>query len=183
MCVHYNLTSKTAAVMLDTDPATGGRGNIYYVDNDGDKHWTQAELPEEMVQQAFAACKSVMADREINQGYAIRRTILFDNACGFVLGENPKAQAPFVTWQFNEQDGHRDYFWGHYHTDSRQAEADLSKRAVEYQRQYRVRLVRDTGLPPRQPTIAQQMKQAQKQVEANRDNHTHKKDAPDRGDR
>ena len=46
MCVHYNLTSKTAAVMLDTDPATGGRGNIYYVDNDGDKHWTQAELPE-----------------------------------------------------------------------------------------------------------------------------------------
>ncbi len=31
--------------------------------------------------------------------------------------------------------------------------------------------------------IAQQMKQAQKQVEANRDNHTHKKDAPDRGER
>ncbi len=31
--------------------------------------------------------------------------------------------------------------------------------------------------------IAQQMKEAQKKVEANRDNHTHKKDAPDRGER
>ena len=49
---------------------------------------------------------------EINADYVIRRTILFDNKCGFVLGENPKAPNPYVTWQFNEQDGHRDYFWG-----------------------------------------------------------------------
>ena len=28
--------------------------------------------------------------------------ILFDNKCGFVLGENPKAPNPYVTWQFNE---------------------------------------------------------------------------------
>ena len=45
---------------------------------------------------------------EENQGYVIRRTILFDNKCGFVLGEDPKAPNPYVTWQFNEQDGHRD---------------------------------------------------------------------------
>lgn len=31
---------------------------------------------------------------EENQGYVIRRTILFDNKCGFVLGENPKAPPP-----------------------------------------------------------------------------------------
>ena len=76
-----------------------------------------------------------------NAGYTIRRSILFDNACGVVLGENPHAPAPFVTWRFNEQDGHRDYFWGHYHTDLKQAEADLAARAGDYQRQYRVRLV------------------------------------------
>ena len=39
---------------------------------------------------------------EINVNYVIRRTILFDNKCGFVLGENPKAPNPYVTWQFNE---------------------------------------------------------------------------------
>ena len=51
---------------------------------------------------------------EINQGYAIRRVIAFDNECGFVLGENPKAPDPYVTWQFNMRDGERNYFWGHY---------------------------------------------------------------------
>ena len=48
---------------------------------------------------------------EINQGYAIRRVIAFDNECGFVLGENPKAPDPYVTWQFNMRDGERNYFW------------------------------------------------------------------------
>ena len=50
---------------------------------------------------------------EINQGYAIRRVIAFDNECGFVLGENPKAPDPYVTWQFNMRGGERNYFWGH----------------------------------------------------------------------
>ena len=49
---------------------------------------------------------------EINQGYAIRRVIAFDNECGFVLGENPKAPDSYVTWQFNMRDGERNYFWG-----------------------------------------------------------------------
>ena len=75
---------------------------------------------------------------EINQGYVIRRTILFDNKCGFVLGENPKAPNPYVTWRFNEQDGHRDYFWGHYHNEPDKAERDLHIRAEDYQRRYHV---------------------------------------------
>lgn len=75
---------------------------------------------------------------EINADYVIRRTILFDNKCGFALGENPKAPAPYVTWQFNEQDGHRDYFWGHYHDKPDMAERDLRNRAEDYQRRYHV---------------------------------------------
>ena len=31
---------------------------------------------------------------EINADYVIRRTILFDNKCGFVLGETPRPQTP-----------------------------------------------------------------------------------------
>ena len=78
---------------------------------------------------------------EINADYVIRRTILFDNKCGFVLGENPKAPNPYVTWQFNEQDGHRDYFWGHYHNEPDMAERDLHNRAEDYQRRYHVQEV------------------------------------------
>ena len=68
----------------------------------------------------------------------IRHTILFDNKCGFVLGENPKAPNPYVTWQFNEQDGHRDFFWGHYHNEPDMAERDFHNRAEDYQRRYHV---------------------------------------------
>lgn len=75
---------------------------------------------------------------EINADYVIRRTILFDNKCGFALGENPKAPSPYVTWQFNEKDGHRDYFWGHYHDKPDMAERDLHNRAEDYQRRYHV---------------------------------------------
>ena len=68
----------------------------------------------------------------------IRRTILFDNQCGFALGENNRAPNPFVTWQFNGQDGHRDYFWGHYMNEPDMAERDLLNRARDYQRRYHV---------------------------------------------
>ena len=71
---------------------------------------------------------------EINADYVIRRTILFDNKCGFVLGETPKAPNPYVTWQFNEQDGHRDFFWGHYHNEPDMAERDFHNRAEDYKR-------------------------------------------------
>ena len=86
---------------------------------------------------------------EINQGYAIRRVIAFDNECGFVLGENPKASDPYVTWQFNMRDGERNYFWGHYCDDARLAESDLKNRAEDYQRRYYVKRIEQ---PPEQET-------------------------------
>ena len=57
-----------------------------------------------------------------NAGYTIRRSILFDNACGVVLGENPHAPGPLCHMGASmSRTGHRDYFWGHYHTDLKQA--------------------------------------------------------------
>ena len=74
----------------------------------------------------------------------IRRTILFDNQCGFALGENSRAPNPYVTWRFNEQDGHRNYFWGHYMNEPDMAERDLLNRAEDYQRRYHVQEVEQT---------------------------------------
>ena len=71
----------------------------------------------------------------------IRRTILFDNQCGFALGENSRAPNPYVTWRFNEQDGQRNYFWGHYMNEPDMAERDLLNRAEDYQRRYHVQEV------------------------------------------
>ena len=73
---------------------------------------------------------------EENQGYVIRQSVLFDNDRGFALGEHPREG--FVTWQFTQEGGHRDYYWGHYHSDPQLAEADYHNRAEDYQRRYHV---------------------------------------------
>ena len=94
---------------------------------------------------------------EKNAGYEIRESVLFDNGRGFALGENPKAPAPFVTWQFAEENGHRDYYWGHYHTDEAAANKDFATRAADYQRRCGVQEVKRP--------IAEQMKAAKEQAE------------------
>ncbi len=71
-----------------------------------------------------------------NQGYAIRQSVLFDNGRGFALGEHPREG--FVTWQFTEEQGRRDYYWGHYHSDRAAAEKDYAGRTADYPRQYKV---------------------------------------------
>lgn len=75
-----------------------------------------------------------------NAGYAIKSAILFDNGRGFALGENPKAPAPFVTWQFTEENGKRDYYWGHYHGTEATAKKDFDSRGADYLRRYAVKV-------------------------------------------
>lgn len=89
---------------------------------------------------------------EENQGYVIQKSILFENGRGFALAESQTDPAPFVTWKFSEEQGHRDYYWGHYHTDREIAEKDYSARVSDYQRRYGVHEVRRP--------IAEQMQEA-----------------------
>jgi len=60
-------------------------------------------------------------------GYTIIKTMTVGKT-RFVLGENPGAPAPFVTWQQQEGSG-RGYDLGHYFTDYDKADADLTNRA------------------------------------------------------
>jgi len=75
---------------------------------------------------------------KINRGYEIKRSVLFENDTGFALGHNPKAPNPFVTWKFNEENGRKDYYWGHYKNDLETATRDYEIRIAEYQGQYKV---------------------------------------------
>lgn len=55
----------------------------------------------------------------INADYKITARVRVGNS-EFVLGEHPKAPAPFVTWQRNcknDGDGPPNFFWGHYGAD------------------------------------------------------------------
>ena len=76
-------------------------------------------------------------------GYEIQRSVLFDNGRGFALGHDPAAPAPFVTWQFTQEQGQeqRDYYWGHYHGDEVKALREFQARAEDYQKQFEVKVV------------------------------------------
>ncbi|TEB05606.1 hypothetical protein Psch_02647 [Pelotomaculum schinkii] len=76
--------------------------------------------------------------KEKVHGYEIKRSVLFDNDRGFALAENPNAPQPFVTWQFTEENGKRDYYWGHYTTNKAAAIGDYENRVSEYQHDYGV---------------------------------------------
>ena len=65
-----------------------------------------------------------MSERQ-NAGYIITDTIHIGDT-EFVLGEHPKAAAPYVTW---ECAGNGNYFWGHYFMDKKTAVRDLIERA------------------------------------------------------
>jgi hypothetical protein len=71
-------------------------------------------------------------------GYEIKKSVLFENDRGFALAENPNAPQPFVTWQFTEENGRRDYYWGHYTQNSDAAAKDFEARVTDYQNSYGV---------------------------------------------
>jgi len=78
------------------------------------------------------------ADKEMVRNYEIKQSIVFSNNRGFALAENPQAVQPFVTWQFTEENGKRDYYWGHYSTDENAAKRDYEARITEHEKNYGV---------------------------------------------
>ena len=71
-----------------------------------------------------------------NADYKITARVRVGNS-EFVLGEHPKAPAPFVTWQRNcknDGDGPPNFFWGHYGADRAAMIEDFCERTgSEYQ--------------------------------------------------
>lgn len=65
---------------------------------------------------------------EINQGCMITNRVSVDSNNTFVLGYNPKAPEPFVTWKCAPEDY---YYHGHYFNDRNNAIRDLCTRVME----------------------------------------------------
>ena len=71
--------------------------------------------------------------RETVNGYEILRAVTFEDNRGFALAECLTAPDPFVTWQFTEdENGARDYYWGHNCTSADTATRDYENRIDAY---------------------------------------------------
>lgn len=52
VCVNFEIENNEFHVVTDWD------GNLYYVDNNGEKHWFEVEMSEEFKNELFEMCKS-----------------------------------------------------------------------------------------------------------------------------
>ena len=139
ICVVHDLATNEYAVVTESGTSPEVDRNIFYVDNDGDKHWFQADLPDTLVKEMFSCCEDVHAGKLLPQGYQALSSVLFDNETGFVSGENQAAKSPFSTWQLRIDHGHPEYYTPRYHTDRESAEQDLNGRVAEYKRYHTIR--------------------------------------------
>lgn len=71
---------------------------------------------------------------QINQGYRIIERFPIGEK-GFVLGYNPDAPNPYVTWQYRADDPEH-YFWGHYYNEKEAAYQDYLDRIEQEAEQY-----------------------------------------------
>ena len=67
---------------------------------------------------------------EAVHGYEIVRAISFDDRRGFAIGLNPNPPSQFVSWQFTEENGKRDYYWGSYTDDLQSAAKNYAARVL-----------------------------------------------------
>lgn len=174
LCVCYDTATNKFELVTDTDLSTGNSRNIYYIDNDGNKHWYKSDLAPAFIEQIFGTCDRLIRGKDTLQGYQIQKYTLFENGRGISLAESPNAPQPFVTWMFTkDKNGIHEYEWGHYFINRAEAERDFSTRVEDYQRRYGVREIK-------QP-IAGQIKDAQRLAGKHRGRTAPNKSARDKG--
>lgn len=64
VCVNYSFAEKKFYVVVDLGETEDDRRNIFYIDRDGDKHWFETEIPQELVDHIFEECGKVVTARE-----------------------------------------------------------------------------------------------------------------------
>ena len=70
-----------------------------------------------------------------NAGFdIIAQEVYYDDECkfGYAVGEKDNKYMPdgkeYVTWEFREENGVRDYYWGHYYSNRDTAFRDYHER-------------------------------------------------------
>ena len=102
---------------------------------------------------AFMAQTPEREKQIVHQGYAIIDRMQA-GAVEFVLGENPRAPQPYVTWRHTIGDAPTDFYWGHYLNTYPQAKENQKKRAQEY-----IRMDRED----KQPSVRAQLTRMQQE--------------------
>ena len=83
---------------------------VYYIDNDGEKHWFACEIPEKVTKRIFSECQKILDFQKMEGGYEIKECVQFEDNSGFVLAKKPNSERPYLTASFSTNEyGQRCY--------------------------------------------------------------------------
>lgn len=123
----------------------------------------------ELSQLVKQAKRDAAREQESVGGYRITHLICFSNGYGFALGKNPEAVEPFATWFFREQEGQRDFSWGHYFASSSGARSDFQTRIDSYRRELpslTVRSARSDAIENEKASVQERITEARQDRDA-----------------
>nr|WP_325215124.1 hypothetical protein [uncultured Oscillibacter sp.] len=60
-CAFWDLESRSARLITDTDPETERGRNVFYIDAEGEKHWFEIDLSPELMEQVQDRCREEAA--------------------------------------------------------------------------------------------------------------------------
>lgn len=134
MCVIFDAETQKFDFVVDMDRDKAC--NVYYIDNNGDKHWFACEIPEELAKRIFTECLQILDFKKDDFGYEIKEVIQFEDGSGFVLAENLNSERPFSTAHFTAADrGQRYYGERRYFLHRADAIEDFSEQ-TEHKKQF-----------------------------------------------
>ena len=108
VCVAFDAKTRKFDLVVDMD---GDEAlTVYYLDNDGDKHWFAYDLPENLKKRIFSECQQILDFKKDNLGYEIRESIQFEDGSGFILAEKPASERRFATVHFIGADREQRYY-------------------------------------------------------------------------
>ena len=134
LCVFHKLSTHEFEVMTETAYPTGESGNIYYVDNDGDKHWFKADLSEDLLKEICDTCERITTGKMTERGYVVTDCVSFDDGHGYVLAEKADAKRPFAVLHTDVDECDRwNYSAERTFDSSEAARSDFSERVKLYE--------------------------------------------------
>ena len=60
LCVNYSFAAKEFYLVMDTGASPEDCRTIFYTDQNGDKHWFSADIPQELLNQIHAECGKIV---------------------------------------------------------------------------------------------------------------------------
>lgn len=98
ICVNYDAKTERFYLVTETDPDTQEPRSVYYIDNDGDKHWFPAEITQDFCIETFTECLRALKGTESLSRPTVRQVFQSAEQEAARYLAIPEPEGPSLDW-------------------------------------------------------------------------------------